>query len=175
MVSRDGGHVELRTSRLKLRRARESDLVDVNAIMADPAAMRYWSTVPHRDLEQTRSWLKRRIAALPETSEDFLIELDGRVIGEVGADPLPEFGLILHPDYWRRGLGYEASSAVIGHIFATHAVAALTADVDPRNEGSIALMKKLGFRKSGEGVGTYCIAGEWVDSVYFTLDRPRGG
>ncbi|MEQ1863555.1 MAG: GNAT family N-acetyltransferase [Micropepsaceae bacterium] len=166
--------MELKTSRLTLRRAREGDLVEINAIMADPAAMRYWSTAPHRDLEQTRAWLSRRIEASAETSEDFLIELDGCVIGEVGADPLPEFGLILHPDHWRRGLGYEASSAVIGHIFATRAVESLMADVDPRNEGSIALMQKLGFRKSGEAVGTYCIAGEWVDSVYFTLDRPSG-
>jgi RimJ/RimL family protein N-acetyltransferase len=167
--------VELKTSRLTLRRARERDLVEINEIMADPAAMRYWSTAPHRDLEQTRGWLERMIAAPAETSEDFLIELDGCVIGEVGADPLPEFGLILHPDHWRRGLGYEAASAAIRHIFATRAVGALTADVDPRNEGSIELMKKLGFRKSGEAVGTYCIAGEWVDSVYFILDRPRGG
>ena len=163
--------MEIRTDRLTLRRARESDLVEVNAIMAHPNAMQYWSTAPHRDLEQTRGWLKRMIDAPAGTSDDFLIELDGRVIGEVGADPLPEFGFILHPDYWRRGLGYEAASAVIHHIFSTRAVGSLTADVDPRNEGSIGLLRKLGFQKTGEAPRTYCIAGEWVDSLYFKLDR----
>ena len=139
--------------------------------MGHREAMRYWSTPPHADLARTRAWLQAMIDAPAEASDDFLIEFEGRVIGEVGSFPLPEFGFILHPDYWRRGLGFEAAFAVIGHIFATRAIDALTADVDPRNEGSIALLANLGFRKSGEAQRTLCVAGEWVDSLYFRLER----
>jgi RimJ/RimL family protein N-acetyltransferase len=166
--------VEIRTDRLTLRRARESDLVEVNAFLSHPGAMQYWSTAPHRDLGETRTWLGGMIAAPAETSDDFLIEFGGRVIGHAGSYLLPDFGFILHPDYWRRGLGYEAASAAIHHIFETRTVAALTADVDPRNAGSIGLLTKLGFQKTGEARHTYCIAGEWVDSLYFSLDRASG-
>ncbi len=132
--------VELKTDRLTLRQARQSDLVEANAFMAHAGAMRYWSTPPHSDIEQTRSWLQAMIDASPQVSADFVIEFEGRVIGEVGAFPLPQFGFILHPDYWRRGFGFEAASAAIGHIFQTRAVESLVADVDPRNGDSIALL-----------------------------------
>ena len=112
------------------------------------------------------------IDAPPEVSANFLIEFEGRVIGEVGAFPLPEFGFILHPDYWRRGFGFEAASAAIQHIFETRTIDRLLADVDPRNEGSVSLLTKLGFQKTGEAQRTFCVGGEWVDSAYFFLNRP---
>jgi RimJ/RimL family protein N-acetyltransferase len=164
--------VELKTNRLILRRARQSDLAEVNAFMAHPAAMQYWSTPPHKTIAQTRSWLQAMIDAPEAVSEDFLIEFEGRVIGEVGAFPLPEFGFILHPDYWRRGFGFEAAAAAIGHIFATRTIESLIADVDPRNGDSIALLEKLGFSKTDEKQRALCVAGEWVDSAYYRLNRP---
>ena len=164
--------MEIRTDRLILRRARQSDLAEVNAFMAHVGAMRYWSTPPHENIEQTRSWLQTMIGAPDELSEEFLIEFEGRVIGEVGAFPLPQFGFILHPDYWRRGFGFEAASAAVRHIFETRAVESLVADVDPRNGDSILLLEKLGFRKTGETQGALCVAGEWVDSAFYCLKRP---
>lgn len=164
--------MEIKTERLLLRRARESDLADVNAFMSHAGAMQYWSTPPHRDLDQTRAWLQALIAAAPATSEEFVIEHEGRVIGEVGSDPLPAFGFILHPEFWGRGMGYEAASAAIGHIFTARPVVALMADVDPRNNSSIALLSKLGFQQCGHARRTFRVAGEWVDSAYFKLSRP---
>ena len=161
--------MEIETARLKLRRPRESDVHAMNAILADPRAMRFWSTPPHRSLEETRVWLQRIIDA-PAEDDEFIFDLGGRVIGEAGVH-LGEFGVLLHPDFWGRGLGYEASSAIIRHTFATRPLDRLTADVDPNNEGSIALLTKLGFRKTGEAERTFCIDGQWVDSHYFALER----
>ena len=45
-----GPAVMLKTERLVLRPARQSDLGDINAFMSDARAMRYWSTAPHPDL-----------------------------------------------------------------------------------------------------------------------------
>lgn len=163
--------MELVTDHLILRRARLCDLADAHSFMSHPAAMRYWSTPPHENIEQTRSWLQALIDASIEVSDDFLIEFEGRVIGEVGAFPLPEFGFILHPDYWRRGFALEAACAAIRHIFATRSVNSLVADVDPRNAGSISLLSKLRFQKTGQAQSTFCVAGEWVDSEYYRLDR----
>ena len=164
--------MELRTERLILRKARLDDLAEVKSFMGHAGAMQYWSTPPHADLERTRAWLQAHIEADPEISLNYLIEFEGRVIGEVGSFPIPEFGFILHPDYWGRGIGLEAGRAVIDHLFATRSVDSLVADVDPRNASSIALLAKLGFLKTGEARGTLCVGGEWVDSEYYGLARP---
>ncbi|WP_374472102.1 GNAT family N-acetyltransferase [Phenylobacterium sp.] len=161
--------VELRTERLRLRRARPEDLEALFAVLSHPEAMRYWSSPPHADREQTRAWLDEMIAA---TDEDFVVEFEGRVIGKAGAYRLPDVGYILHPDAWGRGLATEAMAAVVAHVFATRDVDRLTADVDPRNGASIRLLEKLGFRETGRAARTWRVGEEWCDSVYLALERP---
>lgn len=163
--------IELATARLRLRRARPDDLDAIHAVLSDPRAMACWSTPPHADLETSRAWLAGMIASPPEVSEDFVVEWEGRVIGKAGFYRLPEIGYILHPDAWGRGLGREAVEAVIDHVFATRDLDSMTADVDPRNAASIALLTSLGFHKTGEAKRTYQLGEEWADSVWFALSR----
>ena len=160
------------TKRLILRRARPSDLEAMHAVLSHQGAMRYWSSLPHHDLEQTREWLGAMIAGDPTTSDDYVIEHAGEVIGKAGCFKLPEIGYILHPEWWGRGFAFEAVSAVIPRLFARHPIPALRADVDPRNLASIVLLQRLGFRESGRAARTWHIGEEWCDSVYFTLPRP---
>jgi RimJ/RimL family protein N-acetyltransferase len=134
--------------------------------------MRYWSSLPHRELAETREWLANMIASEPGVREDFVVEFDGRVIGKAGCYQLPEIGYILHPDCWGRGLATEALTAVIAHVFERHPIPALRADIDPRNTASIRLLTKLGFVESGRAARTWHIGDEWCDSIYFTLPRP---
>lgn len=160
----------LNTERLTLRRARAEDVGQLHQIFANPRAMKYWSELPHPSLDRTREWLRSMIEAGPD-SDDFIVEMGGRVIGKAGAWKLPEVGYILHPDVWGQGLASEAMTAVITHIFKTHAVDTLTADVDPGNEGSIRLLGKLGFVETHRAKDTFHIGGKWFDSVYFALTR----
>jgi len=163
----------IHTQRLVLRRARIGDLDDIHRILSNAAAMRYWSTPPHSDIEQTRDWLAAMIDASPDESDDFVVEHGGRVIGKAGGWRLPEIGYILHPDHWGQGLASEALGAAIAHVFARHPVAALTADVDPRNTASLRLLERLGFRETHRAERTMQIGDEWCDSVYLSLPRPR--
>lgn len=158
------------TQRLILRRAREDDLQAMHAILSHPVAMRFWSTIPHTDIEQSREWLADMIATREGT--DFIVEQDGRVIGKAGCYRLPEIGYILHPDAWGQGLAAEALGAIIPHIFAHHSVEALRADVDPRNPASIRLIERLGFVPDGSAKRTWLVGEEWCDSLYFRLPRP---
>ena len=167
--------MEIRTDRLRLRRARESDLDALHAVFIQPAAMRYWSTPPHADLAQTQAWLASMIEAEDAGGDDFVVEFEGRVVGKAGAWRLPEVGFILHPEVWGRGLGREAMEAVIDHLFARHPIAALTADVDPRNLASLGLLWSLGFRETGRAARTMRWGDEWCDSVYLACPRPGGG
>jgi [ribosomal protein S5]-alanine N-acetyltransferase len=163
--------MELLTARLKLRRAAASDLEAFHEILSNPAAMRYWSSPPHESLERTREWLESMMADGPPESDDFVVELGGRVIGKAGCWRVPEIGYILHPSCWGRGFAAEACSAVIAHVFAACDVPAITADVDPRNEASLRLLARLGFVETGRAAATYEVAGEISDSVYLALPR----
>lgn len=164
---------ELRTARLVLRRARSDDLDDMHAVLSHPEATRFWSTPPHANIETTRAWLGGMIASPPELSEDFVVELDGRVIGKAGFYRLPEIGYILHPDCWGRGYGREALEAVIAHVFAARPeIGELTADVDPENARSLRLLERLGFERTGFAPRTWLVGGAWKDSVYLELKRP---
>lgn len=162
--------MEIVTARLRLRSARPDDLEEMHAVLSDPRATRWWSTPPHISLDQTAAWLDSMIANGPD-QPDFVVEREGRVIGKAGFWRLPEIGYILHPDYWGQGLAHEATSAAIGHVFATGDLDELTADVDPENLASIRLLERLGFVRTGFAERALRIGDEWKDSIYFALSR----
>lgn len=162
--------MELHTSRLILRPARSDDLEPLHAVLSDPRATRWWSTPPHDTLDQTKVWLDAMIANGPD-HPDFVVELDGRVIGKAGFYVMPDVGYILHPDIWGQGLAGEAVGAVVDHVFRTLAVEALTADVDPENAASIRLLQRLGFVRTGFAERSWNVGGVWKDSVYYALSR----
>jgi [ribosomal protein S5]-alanine N-acetyltransferase len=165
--------IMIRTKRLLLRRACLEDATAMHEILSNEVAMRYWSTPPHSELSQTQAWIADMVGAAAEVSEDFIIEVDGIVAGKVGAYRLPEFGYILHPDHWGRGLASEALSAFLGHVYNTRPrITSLNADIDPRNTASVRLVERLGFRETGRAQRTYHTHIGWCDSVYFAIDRP---
>jgi [ribosomal protein S5]-alanine N-acetyltransferase len=162
--------MEIVTPRLRLRAARPDDLEAIHAVLSDPRATRWWSTPPHETLEQTRAWLDGMIANGPD-HPDFVVELDGRVIGKAGFWNLPDVGYILHPDCWGQGLAAEAVGAAIDHVFRTREVEILTADVDPDNAASIRLLERLGFIQTGFAERTWNVGGVWKDSLFYGLSR----
>ena len=164
--------MEIVTARLTLRSARPDDLEAMHAVLSDPRATRWWSTPPHDSLEQTAAWLDSMIANGPD-HPDFVIELDGLVIGKAGFWRLPEVGYILHPDHWGQGLAGEAVAAAIDHVFAARDLDDLTADVDPDNAASIRLLERLGFIQTGSAKATIEVGGVWMDSLYYGLSRSR--
>ena len=162
--------MELHTRRLILRSARPDDLDAMHAVLSDPRATLWWATPPHETLDQTRVWLDGMIANGPD-HPDFVIELDGRVIGKAGFYVMPDVGYILHPDVWGQGLAAEAVGAAIDHVFATRDIDTQTADVDPENAASIRLLERLGFIRTGSGERTWNVGGVWKDSLYYALSR----
>jgi RimJ/RimL family protein N-acetyltransferase len=144
----------------------------LHAVFSEGSAMRYWSTLPHTDVSETRAWLDRHMSASPEESCDYLIEHRGKVIGKAGCWRIPEIGFILHPSAWGQGFAREALEAVIERVWDTFQIPAIEADVDPRNAASIAVLTKLGFREVGRARRTWKVGDEWCDSVYLALPRP---
>jgi [ribosomal protein S5]-alanine N-acetyltransferase len=164
--------VMIRTERLLLRPARWDDLPAMHAILSDRRAMRYWSSLPHETIAETRVWLRAMIEAPHAESFDLIIERDGDVIGKTGCYRVPEIGYILRPDQWGRGYAREALAAVIPAVFERFPIPAIRADVDPRNTASIRLLEGLGFAETGRASGTWTLGEEVCDSIYYALARP---
>ncbi len=161
----------LKTERLLLRPFRTSDIEPLhNFFFSDPHATRYWSDT-HETLDQTRTFVEGTIAADPAKSCDFVIEMEGLPIGKAGMWQSPEIGFFVFPGLQRLGIARESLSAIIPHLFASYDMDALTADVDPRNDASIGLLRSLGFEETHRAERTMQIRGEWCDSIYFALQR----
>ncbi|WGW02886.1 GNAT family N-acetyltransferase [Tropicibacter oceani] len=165
----------IRTARLTLRPARPDDLDDLHAIFSNPSAMRYWDRPAYDEIEPTQRFLDWFMTPDPYRREEYMLEYQGRCIGKAGMWRKPEVGYILHPDFWGMGLAREAMQAVIPRCFDRFAdLDALSAEVDPRNAGSIGLLTRLGFTRTALREKDFDYGGiEWCDTAVYTLPRVR--
>lgn len=161
----------LKTKRLILRAARQTDLEDLFKIYSNPQAMRFWSTPPNSSRTETQKRIECQMEEAKTRLVYFVIEMDGQAIGQCGMHGADEFGFILHPRFWRKGIITEASKTIIPYLFDTNGLDKLTADVDPLNTASVAALKSLGFVETHRASNTYCINGVWSDSIYLALTR----
>src|SRR5690606_33022046 len=115
---------------------------------------RFWSTMPHESLKQTETWVRSEVEAPPDESDDFVIMLEGRLIGKLGSWRLPEVGFLLNPADWGRGYATEAMTAFINHRRALGSTE-LTADVDPENMRSLHLLLRCGFKETHRETRTW--------------------
>jgi RimJ/RimL family protein N-acetyltransferase len=58
-----------------------------------------------------------------------------------------DFAFAFAPEYWGRGLAFEACQAVLPCLGRDFEVRALHATVDPKNSRSMRLLQRLGFRE----------------------------
>lgn len=158
----------IRTARLVLRPARLTDLEPLHAVFSDTRAMRYWDRPAYDDISLTLRFLQG-FMAMGDGRVEYIIDCDGRCIGKAGMWRDAEIGYILHPDYWRRGLGFEALSAILPEIARQRPdLDHLTAELDPRNTASWRLLEKLGFGHLRTEKQNFLYGGyEWCDTAYF--------
>ena len=161
----------LKTERLIIRTVRLSDAPGLFKAFGDVQAMRYWSSAADTNLQDTILRVEE-LVGLEEPVTYFVIEHNGQAIGTVGIHTGDEIGFMLDRAYWRKGIMTEALGALIPWLFQTLDITQITADADPRNEASVGLLKSLGFNVTGEAENTFCVSGEWSDSIYLALQRP---
>ena len=145
----------------------------MHRVYANPAAMRYWSTLPHDTPQVTQELLNRVTAAWERAQVNFQIELDGTWIGHAGMFAEPEIGFMLDPAHHRKGYVSEALTVVLPLLFERSETDHLMADIDPRNAASAGILRKFGFQETHRAERTYLIGGVWFDSAYYRLDRPK--
>jgi [ribosomal protein S5]-alanine N-acetyltransferase len=83
-----------------------------------------------------------------------------------------ELGFALGSPWWGNGIMRQALPTLIDYAFSILALHRLEADVDPRNERSLRLLKQLSFEREGYLRERHLIAGERQDTILLGLLAP---
>ncbi|NDV01063.1 GNAT family N-acetyltransferase [Pseudoroseicyclus tamaricis] len=107
------GAPELRTAQALLRPLRPGDAPDIAEGIAEWRVMRWLSAPPWPYGLADAEWFVTEGA----DSQTFGIEVEGRVVGVIGAGA--EFGYWLAPPLWGQGIMSEVAAAVLAWRFGT--------------------------------------------------------
>lgn len=171
----------LRTERLVLRRIGTRDVPALFALFSDEEVARFWSSIPmevHEEADELVEKIERAYREGRGIEWGVTLRGDDRVIAKVAFHRwLPdhlraELGYAVARPHWRRGIASEAVAAVLDYGFGPMGLHSVEAHTDPANEGSIATLTRLGFRREGLQRENYRVAGRFVDTLMFgLLDR----
>ena len=161
--------LRLETDRLVLRRFKAEDAEDCFELLSDPVGtyMNCCETFTEKNAE-----FAQRMQFSADQQTRYMIEYrkNGKVIGTVSLEEddsravtAMEIGYGIHPAYQRKGIAFEALSALLVLLRDGLGLPLVIAETLPENEASIGLLRKLGFRQ--EGLRHKAI---WHDG----LDRP---
>jgi len=141
----------IETERLRLRPMTMEDREALIAIYADPDVARFMSVFGTENADDRirsyrESWVERGYGLMA-----LLDRTTGELLGRSGLYHWPQFGetevgWLLRRDSWGLGLATEAGRACLAWGFESFEFPYLTAMIDPRNERSIGVAKRLGMQ-----------------------------
>ncbi|HEX6021444.1 MAG TPA: GNAT family protein [Solirubrobacter sp.] len=154
----------LRTERLLLRLMTVADVDAIHAYQSREDVCRYLPFEPRSRDEVAAKVAQYAGATTLAADGDYwqlAVERGGGVIGWT-----------LHPDHQGQGYMSEAARAVLRIAFEEIGLHRVMAELDPRNNASIALCKRLGMREEAYFVEDLWFKGEWGDTgIYAILER----
>ena len=171
----------LQTPRLTLRSLEVSDDADVFAVFSDPMVMRYWDGAVMKTREDAMKYIDHIHHGFRRRELFQWGIADRETSAVLGTCTLTHFspiheraeiGFAIRQERWGQGLGSEAVAAVVAFAFEKLNLHRIEADVDPRNERSLRVVERLGFRREGHIRERYYINGERQDAVILGLLRP---
>ena len=168
----------LSTAHLILRRPIVSDIEDRLSYGRDPEIYRMLGADVSRLAPLTREQAKSWVQNIHSHPAAWVIEFEGRAIGEVLIDNFVEAdkraGIIigiLDPAALGKGLGGEALNAVAAFAFDELNLHKLSTRVLAFNTRALRSYERLGFVREGLERESACIGGEWHDDVIVGLLR----
>jgi len=171
---------EIQTERLVLRPLRASDAEHVHAYRGDSEVARFqsWDT---QSLDEVRAFIAEQTALRHDEPGWYQLAIarrsTDRVVGDLGVHILEsdirqvELGFTLAPDAQGQGYAAEAVRAMLGHLFVALGKHRVIASTDPRNERSIALLRRVGFRLEAHHRESLWFKDAWADDLIFALLR----
>lgn len=169
--------IAIRTDRLVLRPLAEADWRRLQQIGGVPevARMMMVLTVPWPE-EAVRHWIATgRFRGRPGYRLGIALR-DGALIGAAGFGPDRSLAYMLDRRYWGRGYATEAARALVADAFARFpALDEIVADHFADNPASGAVLARLGFERTGTGLGASKARVERAPNVLYRLTRDRFG
>ena len=166
------------TERVVLRWISEDDIDGLYEVFSDPLVLRYWDgplITTQQDamqyIERIHYGFRRRELmqwGIADAATDAVIGTCTLTHLSVTHERA-EIGFALRQSRWGQGLGSEAVSAAIAFGFQVMGLHRIEADVDPRNERSLRLLDRLGFRREGHLRERYYMNGERQDAVMMAV------
>lgn len=171
--------MELTTARLRLDALHADDAEALFAYRSDPAVARFQGWCPV-DLAAAREFIEAQASVMPERPDGWFqrairLRDGGTLIGDLGinlseqTETSVEFGVSIAPAHQGQGYASEAVRAVFELVFGQLKRHRIHASVDPRNFGSMAMLRALGMRQEAHHRESLWLHGEWVDDVVFAL------
>jgi RimJ/RimL family protein N-acetyltransferase len=173
--------LELTGERVRLRGWRADDAQKVWALVQEQETM-FGPPGLINSLADADEWIgdQVRLQADPDrTRFRFAVELPSsstfiggcRLQVEDASNKMASIGLTLHKPHWGQGLGTEVVSLLLELAFDSLGLHRVEAMIDPGNERSQNLFKKLGFSREGL-LRERIWEGRWLDTgVYSRLDH----
>ena len=150
----------LSTPRTLVRELTLDDVAPLAAIYADAEVMRFVTGKPMTEAE-TRAQIERQLAsyktslgfglwAVVRQSDQRLLGRAGLMVQYVEGRPETEVGYLLERAAWGSGLATEVALAIRDHARQARGMTRLIALIQPENEGSKKVARKLGMERERE-------------------------
>lgn len=168
--------------RITLDLLRPDDFEALYAIQSDPDVCRYLLYEP-RSAEKVREVLARDAAATRLAEPDDYVQpairdATGLMVGTMYFkitsvdDRSAEIGWLLAPGSQGRGYAAEAAGLLLDLAFGELGLHRVSAELDPRNDASVALCLRLGMRHEAHFREHMWFKGDWADTgVYAILEH----
>ena len=171
---------ELHTPRLMLRRIVVADAPGLHAAYGDADTMRFWDSLPSRDVAETAARIRQSIDVNPQWHAMYAVlqRETGQFVGMVNYHLRQPWnrrlalGWILARPWRRQGLAREAAGALLEHCFIALGTHRVEAHIEPENSASIRLSERLGFRREGLMRDWLFVADQPRDMLLYALLRP---
>jgi ribosomal-protein-alanine N-acetyltransferase len=166
--------------RVGLRWLTGQDAPDILTIFGDPEVMKFWSSPPLLNLAEATELIEE-IHHLFCSRDLFqwgiCLQETNEILGTCTLFHVDrthrraEVGIALGTRVWGRGFATEALGLLLGFSFEALDLHRLEADVDPRNERSLRLFERQGFRREGYLRERWHHLGKIHDAIFLGLIR----
>jgi aminoglycoside 6'-N-acetyltransferase len=187
--------ISIKTSRLRLRPLKESDLAAFAAYRSDPEVARYQGWSAPYSMEQAESFLEEMSRARPGTPGTWFqlaIERQAQpgIIGDCAFQVLAnderqaQIGFTLARPFQKQGYAAEAVAGLLDFLFAEYSLHRISAVCDALNTASARLLERVGMRREGQYIENVWFKGAWGDEYFYAVlerewrqmrDRERSG
>lgn len=168
----------LESERLLLRKLNMTDSQEVQSIRSDERVMRYMDSERHQTLQFSENFISENLKIYDQHNGMFwaLVEKSsGKFIGDFAfwkidkKNSRAEIGYTLKPEFWGQAYMKEAMIRILHFGFNELNLHSFEANINPENENSRRLLKKLGFKKEAYFRENYYFNGKFLDSEIYCL------